>query len=126
MSFDYVRKVDVAAFDALAADERYSQKLLDRKTGADRVAVSLIRTPPGGGSPEGLHTHAFEQIFYVLAGVMNIEVDGQTLPAEAGSLVIFPEGMPHRNWNAGDTETLHLAINVPAPELGVPAARPVS
>jgi hypothetical protein len=37
---------------------------------------------------------------------MSIEVDGRTLSA--------------------DVETLHLAINVPAPELGVPAARPVS
>ncbi|HEY1821360.1 MAG TPA: cupin domain-containing protein [Trebonia sp.] len=121
-----LRRVDFAAFEALAADQRYSQKLLDRTTGGDAVAVSLIRTPAGKGSPEGLHTHEFEQIFYVLSGEMNIEIDGEVFRAPAGSLVRFPEGVPHRNWNdEGAADTLHLAVNVPAPQLGKPAANPV-
>jgi len=123
--FAHVRRVDFARFAALGADERLSQKLLDRGSGADAVAVSYIRTPPGGGSPEGLHTHAVQQVFYVLAGTMMIEVDGQVHEAGPGSLVVFPKDVPHRNWNAGDTETVHLAINAPAPQLGEPFARPV-
>jgi quercetin dioxygenase-like cupin family protein len=123
---EHLRQTDVAAFQALAVDQRFAQKLLDRASGGDRVAVSLIRTPAGQGSPEGLHTHDFEQVFYVLAGEMNIEIDGATFRAPAGSLVRFPLGVPHRNWNdEGGADTLHLAINVPAPELGVPAAKPV-
>jgi quercetin dioxygenase-like cupin family protein len=121
-----LRLVDFAAFEALAADQRYTQKLLDRTSGGDRVAVSLIRTPGGQGSPEGLHTHDFEQIFYVLSGEMNIEIDGEVFRAPAGSLVRFPEGVPHRNWNdEGAQDTLHLAVNVPAPQLGQKAAKPV-
>jgi quercetin dioxygenase-like cupin family protein len=119
-------RVDFAAFEALAADQRHSQKLLSRATGGDAVAVSLIRTPAGKGSPEGLHTHEFEQIFYVLSGEMNVEIDGEVFRAPAGSLIRFPEGVPHRNWNdEGAVDTLHLAINVPAPALGKPAANPV-
>jgi quercetin dioxygenase-like cupin family protein len=122
----YLRRIDEAAFAALAADERYSQKLLSRSSGGEHVAVSLIRTPPGKGSPEGLHTHDFEQVFYVLSGTMNIEIDGEMFRAPAGSLVRFPQGVPHRNWNDDDGEdTMHLAINVPAPLPGVPAAKPV-
>jgi quercetin dioxygenase-like cupin family protein len=122
----YLRRTDQAAFDALAADQRYSQKLLNRASGADAVAVSLIRTPSGQGSPEGLHTHDFEQVFYVLSGDMNVEVDGLVFQAPAGSLVRFPKGVPHRNWNDDDgSDTLHLAINTPAPAAGVPAAKPV-
>lgn len=121
-----LRQVDFAAFQVLAADQRHSQKLLDRSSGGDRVAVSLIRTPAGKGSPEGLHTHDFEQVFYVLSGEMNVEIDGEVFRAPAGSLVRFPQGVPHRNWNdEGSADTLHLAINVPAPELGQPAAKPV-
>ncbi len=123
--FQYVRQVDLAAFAALAPDERRSQKLLDRRTGADEVAVSYIRTPAGGGSPEGLHTHPVQQVFYVLAGTMTIEVEGRTFQAGPGSLVVFPKDVPHRNWNATDAETVHLAINAPAPQLDVPFARPV-
>lgn len=123
---EYLRQVDFTAFETLAADQRFTQKLLDRGSGGDRVAVSLIRTPAGQGSPEGLHTHDFEQVFYVLSGEMNIEIDGATFRAPAGSLVRFPQGAPHRNWNdAGAADTLHLAINVPAPQLGVPGAKPV-
>ena len=121
-----LRRVDFAAFEALAADQRYSQKLLDRRSGGERVAVSLIRTPAGQGSPEGLHTHDFEQVFYVLSGEMNVEIDGEVFRAPTGSLIRFPQGVPHRNWNdEGATDTLHLAINVPAPVLGQSAAKPV-
>jgi quercetin dioxygenase-like cupin family protein len=123
---EYLRRADHATFAALAADQRYSQKLLDRTSGGERVAVSLIRTPAGKGSPEGLHTHDFEQIFYVLSGTMNIEIDGTTFRAPAGSLVRFPQDVPHRNWNdEGAEDTMHLAINVPAPVLGTPSAKPV-
>jgi quercetin dioxygenase-like cupin family protein len=122
----YLVHTDHDAFAALAADQRFSQKMLGRATGGAAVAVNLIRTPPGQGSPEGLHTHAFEQVFYVLSGTMNIEIDGETFQAPKGSLVRFPEGVPHRNWNDADgEESLHLAINVPAPEPGRPAAEPV-
>jgi len=116
-----LHRADFAAFEALAADQRLSQKLLDRSSGADRVAVSLIRTPAGQGSPEGLHTHEFEQVFYVLSGEMNIEIR-----APAGSLVRFEEGVPHRNWNDDDgPDSLHLAVNVPAPAADQPLAKPV-
>jgi quercetin dioxygenase-like cupin family protein len=123
---EYLVHTDTEAFAALAADARFSQKMLGRHTGGGAVAVNLIRTPAGGGSPEGLHTHAFEQVFYVVSGEMNVEIDGDTFRAPAGSLVRFPEGVPHRNWSDEDGEgTLHLAINVPAPVPGEPAARPV-
>jgi len=124
-AFAYLRQADFAAFEKLGPGERLSQKLLNRATGADKVAVSMIHTPPGGGSPEGLHTHDFEQVFYVLSGVMRIEAGGSTFDAPAGSLVVFPQGEAHRNWNEGTEPTVHLAISVPAPPPGVPAAKPV-
>lgn len=113
--FRYVRPVDTGALAALAAHERYSQKLIDATSGGEHAAVNYIRTPPGGGSPRGMHTHAWEQLFYVLDGVMSIEVDGQRHEVGPGNLIVFPAGMPHRNWNETDRDTVHLAINVPMP-----------
>jgi hypothetical protein len=40
--------------------------------------------------------------------------------------VVFPKGVPHRNWNGGSEATVHLAFNVPLPEEGVPFAQPAA
>jgi quercetin dioxygenase-like cupin family protein len=114
--FRHVRPVDAAAIAALGEHERYSQKLIDAKTGGKQAAVNYIRTPPGGGSPRGMHTHTWEQLFYVLDGTMSIEVDGQRHEVGPGNLIVFPAGMPHRNWNETARDTVHLAINVPMPD----------
>lgn len=113
--FAYVRHVDADALRDLPAGARYSQKLIDHSSGGRNAAVNYIRTPPGGGSPRGLHTHAWEQIFYVLEGTMAIEVAGERMDAGPGSLVVFPAGVPHRNWNDSATPTVHLAVNTPLP-----------
>jgi quercetin dioxygenase-like cupin family protein len=110
--FRYVRSVDPKA---AAPGERFSQKLIDATSGGSQAGVNYIRTPPGGGSPRGRHTHEWEQLFYVLDGVMSIEVDGQRHEVGPGNLIVFPAGMPHRNWNDTDSDTVHLAINVPMP-----------
>ena len=114
--FRYVLPVDTEAVARLGTHERYSQKLIDAASGGRQAAVNYIRTPPGGGSPRGMHTHTWEQLFYVLDGVMSIEVDGQRHDVGPGSLIVFPAGMPHRNWNETDKDTVHLAINAPMPD----------
>jgi quercetin dioxygenase-like cupin family protein len=115
-SFEYVRHVDGGARDATPVGERYAQSLLDADSGARHCTISYIRTAAGGGSPAGMHVHEVDQIFYVLSGTMSIEIQGIGSVAEAGSLIVFPAGVPHRNWNDGDEPTVHLAFNVPMPD----------
>jgi quercetin dioxygenase-like cupin family protein len=110
--FEYVRRVDLPE---LAAGQRYSTGLIDAKSGGREAEVRYIVTPPGGGSPRGLHTHDWEQLFYVLEGEMAIEVADRRYDVGPGSLIVFPAGTPHRNWNASDGNTVHLAINAPLP-----------
>jgi mannose-6-phosphate isomerase-like protein (cupin superfamily) len=120
----YLRELDRERFASLAADERYVQRLLDRASGAEHLSISAIRTPPNGGSPEGMHSHEVDQLVYVLEGTMSFEVQGTEFTAGPNSLVVYKAGTPHRNWNAGDVPTVHLAINVPLPEEGKPRSRP--
>ena len=120
---EHIRRIDFAALRASA--DRFTQRLLDRTSGATACSVSCIKTPARSGSPEGLHTHAVDQIFYVLEGRMNVEVDGETHEAGPGTLVIFPAGVPHRNWNAGDEATVHLSISAPLPDPALPFATQV-
>lgn len=120
---EYLRKVDFAAMTAV--DGRAVQSLLDQDSGATTCTVNCIKTPPGDGSPAGLHTHVVDQLFYVLSGAMNLEIEGKTYTAGPGTLVVFPAGVPHRNWNGGTEATVHLAFNTPPPAPGKPFARPV-
>jgi len=120
---DYLRTVDFPRFQALGPDERLSQKLLSHDSGAKNVTVSYVRTPAGGGSPEGLHVHEVDQVFYVLSGTMTVEVEGLRFEAPAGSLVVFPAGVPHQNWNETEEETIHLNICAPVPDPSKPFAR---
>jgi quercetin dioxygenase-like cupin family protein len=121
---EYLRQVDFARL--AATDKRRAQPLLDHDSGATSCSVSCIKTPPGEGSPAGMHTHAVDQLFYILSGTMSLEIAGQSYVAGPGTLVVFPAGVPHRNWNGGHEATIHLAVNSPLPEPGEPFARPVA
>jgi mannose-6-phosphate isomerase-like protein (cupin superfamily) len=123
---EYVRTVDFAAIDASGPDERLTQALLDHSSGAQTCTINCIKTPPGGGSPAGMHTHDVDQIFYILSGTMSIEIEGKQHDCPPGSLIVFPAGVPHRNWNGGTEPTLHLAFNTPLPDPNVPFAKPVT
>lgn len=122
---EYVRRVDEGAVAAAGPDARFNQWLLDHTSGGTHCSINWIRTPAGGGSPAGLHTHVVDQIFYILDGTMSLEIEGKQYEAGPGSLVFFPAGVPHRNWNGGTQATVHLAFNVPMPDPNVPFAQSV-
>ena len=119
---DYLRQVDQAALQSSAHGERFSQWLLDHNSGAQHCSINYIRTPAGGGSPAGMHTHVVDQIFYILSGTMSLEIEQTAYEAPPGTLVFFPAGVAHRNWNGGSEPTVHLAFNVPMPDPNVPFA----
>ena len=123
---EYVRKVDFDKFAQSKPEDRVSQPLIDHGTGVSTCTINYIKTPPGGGSPAGMHVHDVDQIFYVLSGTMTIEIEGKEYDCPPGSLIVFPAGVPHRNWNGGTEPTVHLAFNTPQPEAGVPFARSVN
>jgi mannose-6-phosphate isomerase-like protein (cupin superfamily) len=107
------------------SSERSEQGLFGEGTGATHCDARWISTPPGGGSPAGLHTHEFDQIFLVLSGTMSIEIAEDRMRAGPDTIVLFPAGVPHRNWNPGTEPTVHVAINAPLPAPGAPFAQPV-
>jgi mannose-6-phosphate isomerase-like protein (cupin superfamily) len=121
VDFSHIRPVDMERLRA-AGDSRYVQRLLDETSGGSSCRISYIKTPPESGSPEGPHTHEVDQIFFVLAGTMTIEVDGHQSEVGPGNLVVFPAGVRHRNFNAGSEPTIHLSIAVPMPDANAPFA----
>ncbi len=122
---EYVRRVDFATIEKSSADERLNQSLLDHTSGAKTCTINCIKTPAGGGSPAGMHVHDVDQIFYILQGTMSIEIEGIQYKCGPGSLIIFPVGVRHRNWNDGNKPTVHLAFNTPLPDPSKPFAKSV-
>jgi quercetin dioxygenase-like cupin family protein len=106
----YVYPVDTEP----SATSRTIQRVLGPQVGITSLDLRCIKTPPQEGSPSGLHTHDQDQVFYVISGTMKLEVNGAEHEAGPSSLVIFPAGVPHRNWNEGPEPTVHIAINAPA------------
>jgi quercetin dioxygenase-like cupin family protein len=91
---------------------------LQRLAMGDRVVVNMMYLDPGGAGP-GMHIHDFDQYYYVLEGVMNVEVALQRHTVEAGGLVLLPAGVPHRQWNgSGVAPERHLALLAPGPAPG--------
>jgi mannose-6-phosphate isomerase-like protein (cupin superfamily) len=119
---EYLHHLDLAALSASAG--RLNQPLVDATSGVTGCAVNCVTTPAGDGSPAGLHTHVVDQIFYVLQGTMSLEIAGAEYQAGPGTLITFPAGVAHRNWNRGTEPTVHLAINAPQPDPREPFARP--
>jgi len=122
---EYVRTVDFAAIDESGADERLTQILFDSTSGAKTCTIHCIKTPAGGGSPAGMHIHDVDQVFYILRGTMSVEIEGMHYDCSPGSLIVFPAGVRHRNWNGGSEPTVHLAFNTPLPDPNVPFAKSV-
>ncbi len=123
-------------FAPVAAGEGASYLIFDnlvtlKVTGAQTdggYAVTETIVAPGGGVP-GLHTHAAQETFYILAGKFAFPgPDGATIHASVGDVVHVPGGMPHTNLNVGGTTARYLAVFAPAgmddffAEVGEPVA----
>jgi len=85
--------------------------------GADHgsgVSFFLARTPPGRGPR--LHRHPYEETFVVHEGQIKFTVDGQTIEARAGQIVIAPPGSAHEFVNVGDAPA-HMTNIHPRPRM---------
>jgi quercetin dioxygenase-like cupin family protein len=86
-------------------------------TGAEHgAAVSFFITNHERGSGPGLHTHPYEETFIVQRGEADFTVDGETVHARAGQIVVVPAGAAHGFKGASDDPLEQVSIH-PAPEM---------
>ncbi|HJW22065.1 MAG TPA: cupin domain-containing protein [Candidatus Limnocylindrales bacterium] len=74
-----------------------------------RTSVMVARIPPGVGPRPHRHPHA--EIFVIHDGQARFEVEGETVEAQGGDIVIVPPEARHTFVNAGDTVLRHTAIH---------------
>jgi mannose-6-phosphate isomerase-like protein (cupin superfamily) len=88
-------------------------KAVAAQTGGD---FSLMeRTLPPGGRRPPAHRHVnCSEAFFVLAGQISFELDGQSLSGGPGDFLLVPRGAAHTFGNAGAEPARLLVLHAPA------------
>ncbi len=96
---------------AVYAPDRMGKSTLFR---SERVLVGLNAFEPG--QEHALHTHeGMDKVYHVIEGEGLFLLEGETVPMDAGVLLVAPEGVPHGIRNTGTGRLLVLAVLAPAP-----------
>jgi len=74
-----------------------------------RTQVSVTRIAAGGAYD--LHVDDYAQVFFVLEGRGEAEVDGERTPLEPGVILRTSAGEPHGLWAAADVPLVVLTVN---------------
>ena len=81
---------------------------------SERMLAGLNAFEPG--QEHALHAHAgMDKLYQVIEGEGHFLLDGETVPMQAGMLLVAPDGVPHGIRNTGAGRLLVLAILAPAP-----------
>jgi len=85
----------------------------EAETGS-RYSVSEWWLEPHTQGP-GAHSHAEDDLFYVIEGVMSVLVGAEWFEAPRGSFVLVPGGITHDFENRGSVRAGVLNFSVPGP-----------
>lgn len=94
-------------FEDLPGSER-SRRFEGREHGAT-VSFFISRHAPGEGPV--LHRHPYEETFIMQEGTVEFTVDGQTIEANAGEIVVVPANTPHKFVNTGSERIRQVSIH---------------
>jgi quercetin dioxygenase-like cupin family protein len=86
--------------------------LRSEETGG-HVSVTEIVVPPHSAGPP-LHTHDFDEAFYLLEGELIFQVEEALVTKGAGELVFAPRNVAHALANHSDAPARYLLICTPA------------
>ena len=75
-------------------------KMTAQDTGGELLEVESVYTKPTPSRPPTHYHPRQEERFEVLAGRLNVLVDGQERTLEEGEILIVPPGVPHEMWAA--------------------------
>ncbi len=79
-----------------------------------RLGLIEVAVPPGPAQPPP-HVHReHDEVFIVTAGKLRFVSGGETVDAEAGSVVVVPTGTPHTFFNPFDIPATMLITFTPA------------
>lgn len=94
-------------------DGMLSWRLVAARRPDRRMSVLHERYPPGADSGEDMLEHDGEEGGVVIAGNIEITVNGEVAILSAGDAYYFDSRLPHRFRNVGDVECVIVSANTP-------------
>jgi mannose-6-phosphate isomerase-like protein (cupin superfamily) len=91
----------------------HAAKLLMDRSEAETSEAFLVMLGPGEAPPVHVH-HDTEQVFYVIQGVGQLQidsVDGPQFPIASGDLIRIPPGTYHRMQSSGEETLVYLSVD---------------
>ena len=87
--------------------------LLHGEQAGGHVSVTEIEVPPHTAGPP-LHTHDFDEAFYMLEGELIFQVDEMLATKRAGELSFAPRNVAHTLANHADAPARYVLVCTPA------------
>jgi mannose-6-phosphate isomerase-like protein (cupin superfamily) len=114
-----IRPLDQEAWEQpLKGSDISLQWLARRSNGSEHLMLNVMRVPPGSGGPK-LHTHTFDQFYFVLSGEMTVQLGLEQHKLKRYDLALIPAGVPHCQWNEGPEPESHITMNIPEPDADI-------
>jgi quercetin dioxygenase-like cupin family protein len=85
--------------------------LLHGEQTSGRLSVTELVVPPGAGPP--LHTHDFDETFYLLEGELTFQIEEALVTKGAGELAFVARNVPHALANHGDAPARYVLVCTP-------------
>jgi len=80
-------------------------------SGEDCHVVATLVPPGAKGPPQ--HRHPVDQMYVILSGTITIQLGGEVRTAGVNDTIFIPAGVPHHNWNDGDSDETHIEVIAP-------------
>jgi quercetin dioxygenase-like cupin family protein len=90
-----------------------TEVLLRSEETSGHVSVTEIVVPPHTAGPP-LHTHDFDEAFYMLEGELIFQVENAVATKGAGELSFAPRNVPHTLANHSDAPARYVLVCTPA------------
>ncbi len=79
---------------------------------AERLTITLVEMEPGG--VQRIHSHAPEQMYYILEGTGLMTVNSEQRPVQAGDCIFFSAYDLHGLQNTGEARLRYLSAASPS------------
>ena len=93
-------------------DLRTDILLRSEQSGGHLSMVEIVVPARSAGPP--LHTHDFDEAFYMLAGELIFQIEDELFTRGAGEIAFAPRNVPHALANHSDAEARYLLVCTPA------------
>ena len=83
-----------------------------RTSNGEHLTTTLVEIKPGG--KQGLHSHAPEQIYFILEGKGMMTVSDEQAIVNAGDCIFIPSGAPHGLKNTNESLLRYFSAAAPS------------